>query len=401
MKKSLTLFNIMLIGVLLLGGCVSKLDDANQKVIRPVQVQVLAEETKDTILNYVGTITADDLVKYSYKSGGILSELRVKKGDQVSSGAILAKLDTSDSLLAVNGAQAQMEAAKAQYDKAIAGATDDERRAAALNLQKAEDAYNYANDNYVRLGQLYEAGAISTSQYEGVKLEVDIRQSELEQAQAMYNQVSNGARQEDIESARAVYQQSLTNYQYQTKQYREAALISGINGYVAEILYNEGELVPPGYPVVVVRSTNQVINVGLPQKEVDLVAIGQHAMVAVGDQVVEGVVTLISEIPNMDTLTYDAEIVLLEGEFRMGMIAEVAISVGDSTGIWIPITSIMFSGENFVYTVEENIVVRKSVVLGESHGNMVFVTGLNVGDQMIIANAGEVKPGDQVSIIGK
>jgi len=387
----------------MLVGALTSCSQETEEVLAvyPVGVMTLAAETTDHTLFYVGTVIADDLINYSFKSGGTIEDVRISKGEQVVAGMILATLDDSDMQLAVAGAKSQMEAAKAQYDKAIAGASDEDRRNAALNLQKAEDAYEYTAENLKRIEQLYQAGGLSRSEYEGVTLELNIREAELEQARELYNQVTKGTRQEDIDSARANFEQARTNYQYQLKKLNETILTASIDGYVAEILCDAGEIIGAGYPVVVVRSENQVVNVGLSQQDVNQVAIDQQAKITINDTTVAGIVSMISETPNIDTRTYDAEIVLLEGKFRLGMIAEVEIITGESSGIWIPIEDIMFAGEDFVYTVENNIVVRHPITLLETKGSKVLVEGLAEGDQLIISNAAQVKPGDTVRVIGE
>ncbi len=397
-KLAATLFFLVLM-LSMMTAC--QIPQTKDPVIHPVSVRHLKSEVADKMLYYVGTIVADDLIKYSFKSGGTLQEISVNKGDPVTGGMVLAALDKSDMQLAVNAAKAQMEAAKAVYDKAVAGASEEERNNAALNLQKAQDAYNYQEDNLQRIEKLYQAGAVSQSEYDGAKLKLDLSKAELDQAQEVYNQVTGGAREEDIAAARANYEQARTNYQHQQKKYHETVLVSGINGYVTEILHEAGEIVAPGYPVVVVRSENQVITVGLSQQDVEQVEIGSKAKVTIGDITVDGVVTLISEAPNSVTRTYDTEIALLDGKFRLGIVADVKIIIGELQGIWIPIESIMFSGEDFVYLVKEDTIERRSISLLETRGSMVLVEGLAEGEQLVVSNGGQIKPGDRVQVVGK
>ena len=401
MKKSATILILLLLTASILTACQTAKIEDKEPVIRPVSVKTLQMEKSDKTLKYVGTIVADDLVKYSFKTGGKLQTVNVQKGDKVVGGTTLASLDKSDLQLAVNAAKAQMDAAKAVYNKAVAGASEEDKNTAKLNLQKAQNAYDYAKDNLARIEKLYNAGGVSQSEYEGAKLDLDIKKASLDQAQEVYNQVTKGARQEDIDAAKANYEQAKTNYQHQKKQYNETTLSSEISGYVAEVLFEAGEIVGAGYPVVVVRSENQVVNVGLSQQDVNEVEVGHKTKVKIGDKIVDGIVTMISEMPNSDTRTYDTEIALLDGKFRLGMVAEVDIIVGEFEGIWIPLDKVMFSGEDFVYVVNEDKIERRSITLLETRGSKVLVDGLAVGDKLVVANSGQVKPGDKVKVVSE
>ncbi|QOR34031.1 efflux RND transporter periplasmic adaptor subunit [Clostridium sp. 'deep sea'] len=401
MKKLATTLIIIVLSICVITACQTNKIVDKDPVIQPVSVKTLQNEKTDKTLNYVGTIVADDLVKYSFKTGGKLQTINVQKGDKVIGGTVLVALDKSDLQLSVNAAKAQMDAAKAVYNKAVAGSSEEDKNNAKINLQKAENAYNYSKDNLARIEKLYNAGGVSQSEYEGAQLDVDIKKATLDQAQGLYNQAIKGARQEDIDAARAQYNQAKTNYEHKKKQYNETTLVSGISGYVAEILFEAGEIVGAGYPVVVVRSENQVVNVGLSQQDVNEVKVGDKTKVKIGEETVDGVVTMISEMPNSDTRTYDTEIALLEGKFRLGMVAEVKIIVGEFEGIWIPLDKIMFSGEDFVYIVNEDKIERRSITLLETRGSKVLVDGLAEGDRLVIANSGQVKPGDKVKVVSE
>lgn len=401
MKKLATTLIIIVLSICVITACQTNKIVDKDPVIQPVSVKTLQNEKTDKTLNYVGTIVADDLVKYSFKTGGKLQTINVQKGDKVVGGTVLVALDKSDLQLSVNAAKAQMDAAKAVYNKAVAGSSEEDKNNAKINLQKAENAYNYSKDNLARIEKLYNAGGVSQSEYEGAQLDVDIKKATLDQAQGLYNQAIKGARQEDIDAARAQYNQAKTNYEHKKKQYNETTLVSGISGYVAEILFEAGEIVGAGYPVVVVRSENQVVNVGLSQQDVNEVKVGDKTKVKIGEETVDGVVTMISEMPNSDTRTYDTEIALLEGKFRLGMVAEVKIIVGEFEGIWIPLDKIMFSGEDFVYIVNEEKIERRSITLLETRGSKVLVDGLAEGEKLVIANSGQVKPGDKVKVVSE
>jgi multidrug efflux pump subunit AcrA (membrane-fusion protein) len=383
--------------IILLSGCSSTLVDIEQ--VTPVRVVELQAEDYTQYLKYIGIISSDDLIKYSFKTGGTLASLNYRVGEKVQSGDVLATLDKRDTQVAVSVAKSQMDAAKAQYDKALTGATAEEKRAAELNYKKASDAYAFALDNLQKLEVLYEAGALSKSQLDSTKLEVDLLESDLAQAEQMHNQAMQGARQEDIASAMANYEQAKTNYEYQLRALSETELRSTIDGYVATITFEPGEIIGAGYPIVVVRSESQVANFGIAQRDIKTVDIGISAHVEVLDEIIDGTLVSIDEMPDETTGTYQAKVLLGDGSFRLGLIADVNLVIGESSGIWVPLDSIMFSGDSYVLIAESEKAVRKNVTVIETRNTKAMVEGLSEGDLLIIANSNLIKPGDKIEIV--
>jgi len=230
-------------------------------------------------------------------------------------------------------------------------------------------------------------------------LETSILNSELEQAQQMYNQASKGAREEDLNAALANYNQAKTNYEHNLKKYNEAELKSSIDGVVVAKQFEEGELVGSGYPVIVVSSKDQIVSIGLSQKDTRNIEIGMEAVVKVFEEELRGKLISVSEIPNEKTGLYDAKIALENTNFKLGIVAAVDLIIGKIEGIWIPLDSVKYSGSNYVFVAQQGKVVRKNVSILDQFNGLVRVSGLEVNDLLIISNSNIVKPGDLVEVI--
>ncbi len=388
----------LLLTTLLLVSCNSQENIEINKEI-PVKVSKLSLEEYDDTINYVGVIKSNDLIKYSFKTGGTIQEILVDIGDEVKRGDGLAVLDKSDLNTALSISKSQMEAAKSQYEKAKSGGSPEEKRVAELNLKKAKEAYGLALENLEKSEKLYNAGALSESQIKQIRLETSILNSELEQAQQMYNQASQGAREEDLNAALANYNQAKTNYEHNLKKYNEAELKSSIDGVVVAKQFEEGELVGSGYPVIVVSSKDQIVSIGLSQKDTRNIEIGMEAVVKVFEEELRGKLISVSEIPNEKTGLYDAKIALENTNFKLGIVAAVDLIIGKIEGIWIPLDSVKYSGSNYVFVAQQGKVVRKNVSILDQFNGLVRVSGLEVNDLLIISNSNIVKPGDLVEVI--
>lgn len=70
-----------------------------------------------------GAVNPAAQVRLNFKSSGRLADVMVKVGDQVAASQALARLDTSDTEIALRQAQANLLSAQARYDQTLAGAT--------------------------------------------------------------------------------------------------------------------------------------------------------------------------------------------------------------------------------------------------------------------------------------
>ena len=113
----------------------------------PVRVQVVGDSNEVDFRNYVGTVRSERQVSLSFPLGGTLTEIRVRNGQRVRKGDLIARVDET--------------AAKSLHDASLA------------TLRQAEDGYK-------RLKQLHEGEGISDVRW--VQMETDLekaRQSEI------------------------------------------------------------------------------------------------------------------------------------------------------------------------------------------------------------------------------
>ena len=396
MKRKLMVF--ALIGSLLFAVSCKKQEVVQQEKIRPVKVIEIQELDKEQYLEYSGTVVSDEMKKLGFKNGGKIAKVFVSKGDKIKKGQSIAALDTKDLQFAVQAAGAQVNAASAQYSKALNGAEQEDIKKAELNLKKAKDAYNYTKEQYDKIERLYQEGGVTKDQLDKVKLELEIKESDVKQANEMYVQVQKGARTEDKQALASQVEQARTDYEYKASMLKDAMLTSDIEGYVVDVLYKEGEMVGAGMPIVVIRNEKEVLNVGLSNDDLGKISMGMKVKVKGNEKEVEGEVTNIAQVPDMESRTYNIEITLPKSTFVIGSLVTAQLEIGREKGIWIPITSILSSGGDYVYVVEEEIAVKRKIILGEVKGTQVQVKGLQPKEKIVIEGMKRLQEGMKVKI---
>ncbi len=86
-------------------------------------------------------------------------------------------------------------------------------------------------------------------------------------------------------------------------------------------------------------------------------------------------------------------------QLQIGSIVKVGIIVGRERGIFIPISTIMTNGEDYVYVVKGDRVIMKKIRIVETCGDRVMVEGLENGDKLVIENIKQIRPDDRVKIV--
>lgn len=330
----------------------------------PVKAIQIKEETHSMTLDYIGSIETKEVKTISFECPGKIEKIYVKEGQLVSKGSPIAKLDLTDLQLNLNSAAAQMNMVKANYNK-------------------AEDDYEFNLDYYNKTKELYDNGGVSKKDLDQAQLKLDMSKSTLE-------------------ASKAQYEQAKTSYELTNNSIKDATIIADETGYIADVVAKEGENVNTGAPIVLMRPQKQIIHVGLSQEDVKKVSLGKCAKVKIDNVEGEGKISNIDTIPDQQSRTYDIEIELTKEfspkNFLIGSIANVSIGLNDKKGVWLPINCVMSDGEEFVYIVEEDRIVRKNIKLSQTHEDKVLVEGLYNGASLVTQGMKTVKPGYLVNI---
>ena len=333
---------------------------------RPVKVIEIKEETYPITLDYIGTIDTKEIKNISFKVPGKIKKIYVSKGEFISKGEAIASLDVTDLGFNLDAARAQMDMARA-------------------NLNKAEEDNKFTLNLYNKIVQLYKEGTVSKQQLDETELKLN---------------VSN----ESLKAVNAQYEQAEANHESIKNTIKDATITSNKAGYVVEVIGKEGENINAGMPVVLTRPEKQIVHVGLTQEDVKKVSLEHHAKVKIDNLKGEGKISNIDYIPDPKSRTYDIEVEMINQfsseEFLIGSIVRVSINVDDRKGIWVPIKTIMSDGEDYVYVVENNRIVRKNVILQQIYEDKVLVNGLLSGDLLVSEGMKNVKDGYLVSIEG-
>ncbi|BCZ47553.1 RND transporter [Clostridium gelidum] len=402
MNKKILVICLVLLNLVTLSGCSSETDTKADVKTYPVKTVELQDKSYPISLEYEGLTGGSEVRKLSFKSSAKVSKIYASKGQYVKKGDNLVDLDKTDLNFEMEGAKSQMDAASAQYDKAVNGAEAEDINKAQIAVKNAEDNYKYCKDLYDKNVTLFEMHAVTQQQINDIKIKLDGSESELNAAKETLNQLKNGTRKEDKQALLAQLNAAKANYDSKVNLVEDGSLKADVDGYVVDILCKEGEMQSAGYPVVLIRSESQVVTVGLSDNDVKKIKLGTKAQVKIDDVTTDGEVMNIVQMADSKSGTYSAEIKLVNpidnSKFYIGQSTKVYINEGEKNGIWIPISTILNDGQDYVYVVENGHAVKKNVTLGQTNENLVCVEGLKSGDNLVNEGMKNIKSGYQVSV---
>jgi HlyD family secretion protein len=249
-------------------------------------------------------------VRVAAEVGGRLVEVKVAEGDRVSAGDVVARIDTSDTELALRRAGADREQAQAQLALVRAGSRPEDIRQAAAQLQSAQAEVKAAQAELVaaaadfeRFENLLRANAGSVKQRDDAAARRDVAAARVRGAEdraqaaaAALAKLKAGARPQEIEVARARVSASDAQIAALQKNAADAVVKAPVAGIVTSKLLDAGEMAAPRAPVVVITDLDHAwANLYVDERLVPQLKIGQPAtLVTDAGQRLSGTVTFIS-----------------------------------------------------------------------------------------------------------
>jgi HlyD family secretion protein len=279
-------------------------------------------------------------VRVSTKVAGTLEHLAVDEGSKVVAGQELARIDTTDTRLALDAARAERAQAAAELRLRLAGSREEDVRAAEAQVARAEADLDGAEKELRRMEGLLAAGSGTTKARDDARTRRDVTAATLDAAREQLRRLKAGYRKEEKDAARARVQAAEARIAQLEQHVVDAVIKSPTAGVVTEKLAEQGELTARGTGLVVVTDLQDAwLNVYVSEPDLGRIRLGQEAEVVTDDgQKRKGRVSFIAstaEFTPKNVQTRDERVKLVyrikvaleneDGLFKPGMPAEARI----------------------------------------------------------------------------
>lgn len=186
----------------------------------------------------------------------------------------------------------------------------------------------------------------------------------------------------------------------------KAGIVADFDGIVTQVDTSAGSMAAEGSPLLTLASANDLC-VEIPVSKYNLanIEIGQKATVTFQDKDYTGEVNYISKVAQKAEsgaalVTVKVHIDTPDDNLVLGLDAKVKIDLGSVENvIKVPVSAVNSdTSGDFVYVVENNIVVRKAVTTGmASKEEMEIKSGLSEGEKVITTIDATIIEGMQVT----
>lgn len=192
------------------------------------------------------------------KYPGRIKEIKVKEGDEVHKGDVVAILEIPEATEQEKVMQATATAAQAMSDLAEAPTRSEMVESAYQLYQQAKTANEIAEKTYGRLNRLYEEGVISAQKRDEAEAAYKSTTSAVEIARSQWELAKKGAREETKRVAQKQADAARTAVGVVKSVLKETVQYATADGEVESIYPKEGELVGLGSPIMTVALVDDV-----------------------------------------------------------------------------------------------------------------------------------------------
>ncbi|KYG74803.1 RND family efflux transporter MFP subunit [Roseivirga ehrenbergii] len=327
--------------VLLLTSCSDKPEKITVEVIPKVTLSNLKRTSTKEVLNYSGTIKADNTVSIGFAVPGRVSEVHVQEGQKVEKGQLLASIEEISYQNAFDIANASLE---------------------------------QANDNFTRLNGLYEKGSLPERDFIAVKVAST-------QASANKNLAAKNLADTKLYAPfSGVITAKLTELGATAAPGVPAFTLMKTDKVYAKASITESEI--------------SKLKIGT-SAQIEVASLGE---------IFDGKVAIVNPSADALTRTFNVKVRLDNSDNKLlpGMISNIKIETDNEINIIsIPPEAVVRDANNIVYVfvVKDNKAIRKRVTLGGFNGNEIVVTdGLAEQDAIVIAGHRTLKDGQTITV---
>ncbi len=244
-----------------------------------VEVDTTAVVRRERLQAYVtasGEIVADRFADIGSSVMGRIEELRVKEGDKVRAGQVLARLDPVQARSQRDAASAQVQALGAEQV-----AAREQVRVAQAEAQAARARVAEADANLRRVDALFTERLVSAAERDAAVAAADGARAQLQAAQAAVSRAD-----ENIRSAERRQQQARAQAAGAGDLLAKTEITSPIDGVVSRLQVRQGEMVvigiqnQPGTTLMTISDLRDVnAEIKVAEADVMRLAVGQVATV--------------------------------------------------------------------------------------------------------------------------
>jgi multidrug efflux system membrane fusion protein len=334
-------------------------------VITGLTIETVKSAPVTEMQELAGTVHARTSAVISARIAGTVSMLRVREGDRVLKGQLLAQLDAQEN-------QANAAAASAGIDEARRG------------LDEALSRKHLTDTTFERYQKLFTEQAISRQEFDVKQSERDLAAQGVARAEARLKKTQEGARATGI----------MADY---------TRITSPLSGIITRRQADLGATVFPGQPLMTIEDEgNYQLELAIPENLASLVRSGTPVQVTLDSLGRSFAAQIVEIVPSADpaSRTFTAKVPLAQKGLKSGMFGRGALSLGRTVnGMLVARKALVERGAmTSVWIVDREKIARMRLVkVGKTVGDRVeILSGLSDDERIVVDGVEKVSEGSKV-----
>lgn len=359
------------LAALSVAGCSAKQHEADKKdnaaaiAVKGVTAETVKSGSMAETLEVVGTVRARTSAMVSSRIPGTVSVLRVREGDRVMKGQLLAQLDAQENQAAAAAALAGIDEAK-------------------RNLEEAFSRRKLADSTFERYHKLFNEQAVTRQEFDARQTEKELAAQGVARAEARLKQAQEGSR------AAA----TIADY---------TRIVAPISGIITSKQADLGATVFPSQPLMTIEDEGSYqLELAVPESLATRIRSGTQVLVTL-DALNRAFTANITEIvPAADPVsrTFIAKIQLSGKGLKSGMFGRGALKLGTMVNvITVPKQSVIEHGALTSLWIldKDNIARMRLIKTGKTLGERVeILSGLSDNERVVTGGVEKVSEGAKV-----
>ena len=213
---------------------------------------------------------------------GVIQEIRVREGDEVARGQVLAELDCRDLKSVLPVTLAEAESSRQVRERLLRGSRPEERAAAAQRTAAAKAEFSQASSQLERSRQLAEAALISRVVFDEARRDAEVAEAEFHRAKRNEELVNAEPQLEETARADADLNAASERIKLAEEKLAKCLVRAPIDGVILRILLRKGEsfaLVSPRPLLSMADISGRRVRAEVDERDVDKVRIGTPLVV--------------------------------------------------------------------------------------------------------------------------
>lgn len=387
-------------------------EDAPEKPV--VAVKVARAETADVtqVVTAPASVYPREQANIAARITAPIRELRVRKGDNVQAGQVLAVLENLDLGAQRQEAQAALADAEANLQKTVGGTVPADLERARGQVETSRAALDQAQRNYERRRRLFEQGAIPQKDLLQTETELTTAKANSEVAQRSLEFLRRQSGTADIAMGKARVAQAQARLASAAANLQYADLRSPFTGTITEQFQYSGDMAGPATPTYTVMDLSTVTaRAQVPEGSATAVQRGQSCSFTGADSSIaggRGRVTVINRAvdPARRTVEVWCQIDHPPVSLRAGVFGSVSVETGLIRGaVVLPRAAVQINegtDTGVVFVVDSKHIAHKhDVEFGVSQSGRIQIrSGVQAGDLVVTEGGYALPDGTEVTTGG-